>query len=120
MQDEHSRKRRRYSRELKTQILAECAAPGTSVARVAMAYGINANIVHGWRKLARGGGPAPLAASQLFVPVKLAAPAVPSPSPSPTPAPIVVELQRGPMTMRVTWPSTAGADFAAWTRDLLR
>jgi transposase len=118
MQDEHSRKRRRYSRELKTQILAECAAPGTSVARVAMAYGINANIVHGWRRRARAAGPAPLAASQLFVPVKLAAPAVPSPTPAP--APIVVELQRGPMTMRVTWPSTAGADFAAWTRDLLR
>jgi transposase len=33
---------------------------------------------------------------------------------------IVIELHRGPLTMRVTWPSTAATDFAAWTRELLR
>jgi transposase len=59
MEAQHSRKRRRrYSRELKTQILAECDAPGASVAQVAMLHGINANIVHGWRKLARHPEPA--------------------------------------------------------------
>ena len=35
------------------QILAECELSGVSVAKVALAHGISANIVHGWRKLAR-------------------------------------------------------------------
>ena len=44
MEVERSRKRRRYSGELKAQILAECEAPGASVAKVALSHGINANI----------------------------------------------------------------------------
>ena len=55
MDTENSRRRRRHSAEQKAQILAECAVPGASVAKVAMAHGINTNIVHGWRKLAREG-----------------------------------------------------------------
>jgi transposase len=48
MEQERGRKRRRYAPELKAQILAECEAPGASVAKVAISHGINANIVHGW------------------------------------------------------------------------
>ena len=44
--------RRRHSAELKALMLQECAAPGASVAKVAMSHGVNANVVHGWRKLA--------------------------------------------------------------------
>lgn len=54
MEAEQSRKRRRYTAELKAQIVAECEVPGASVAKVAMAHGINANILHGWRKPHRG------------------------------------------------------------------
>jgi transposase len=38
--------RRRYSELKKAQVLAECSEPGASVAKVAMAHGINANVVH--------------------------------------------------------------------------
>jgi len=75
MEAEQSRKRRRYSRELKAKILAECEVPGMSVAKVALAHGINANILHGWRKLARN--TEPTVVRQEFVPV-----AVPTPSPA--------------------------------------
>ncbi len=51
MTTDKTRIRRNHHPALKAQILAECAAPGASVAQVAMAHGINANIVHGWRKL---------------------------------------------------------------------
>ena len=34
--------------------MAQCDAPGASVAKVAMAHGINANVVHRWRQLVRG------------------------------------------------------------------
>ena len=33
---------------------------------------------------------------------------------------IEVELRRGAVTMKITWPMSAAADFAAWTRELLR
>jgi transposase len=39
--------------ELKVQILAECDMRGASVAKGAMAHGVNANRVHGRRKLER-------------------------------------------------------------------
>lgn len=49
-------RRRHYGAALKAHILAECEQPGMSVARVAMAHGINVNVVHKWRRqaLARG------------------------------------------------------------------
>ncbi|MCY7315442.1 MAG: transposase [Rubrivivax sp.] len=45
--------RRRHGAELKTLVLQQCAAPGASVAKVAMSHCVNANVVHGWRNLAR-------------------------------------------------------------------
>jgi transposase len=43
-------KRQRRSLELKRQIVEETLAPGTSVARVARAHGVNANQVFAWRR----------------------------------------------------------------------
>lgn len=108
--------RRRFSPELKAQVLTECEAPGASVAKVAMAHGINANVVHRWRQLARE-GQATVAKPSVFVPVAIAAPA---PRPALSCRDIEVELRRGAVTMKVLWPSSAAADFAAWTRELLR
>ena len=39
------RSRRRHAAQLKEQVLAECAEPGASVAAVALARGLNANLV---------------------------------------------------------------------------
>ena len=47
--------RRRHSAELKNRVLAACAEPGASVARIAMAHGLNANLVHKWRRRAARG-----------------------------------------------------------------
>jgi transposase len=41
-------KRRSYSPELKSQVVTQTQVPGASVAGVALAHGINANIVHRW------------------------------------------------------------------------
>ena len=116
MEPEQSRKRRRYSWELKAQILVECDAPGASVAKVAMSHGINANILHGWRKLARQGAAAIDVVQRDFVPVAIA----PTPEDSARDEHIEVELRRGALTMKIAWPMSAAADFAAWTRELLR
>jgi transposase len=87
---------------VKAQILAECDAPGASVAKVALAYGIDANIVHGWRKLARQTQVAAAPQSQ-FVPVTVA----PAPSVQVEQHGIDVEVRRGAATIRLTWPRDA-------------
>ncbi len=120
--------RRRHSAELKTLVLEQCAAPGASVAKVAMSHGLNANIVHGWRKLARereGAAmslpspttlPAKTAASvPQFLPVSMAQTTSP-----PAPVDIQIELRRGAAAMKITWPIAAAAECAAWMRELLR
>jgi transposase len=75
-------RRRRHGDDLKAQMLSECEMPGASVAKVAMAHGINANVVHRWRQLAREGSQATTAKSSEFVPVTIAAP-TPLPSKRP-------------------------------------
>jgi transposase len=116
MASEQTARRRRYSPEMKAQVLGECDAPGASVAKVAMSYGINANVVHGWRKLARVGSNAAVVKAPEFVPVALEDAAVARSSERG----IEVELRRGAVTIKLTWPLSAAADFAAWTRELLR
>jgi transposase len=110
-------RRRRYGEQLKAQVLCECEMPGASVAKVAMAHGINANVVHRWRQLARQGGQATTAKPSEFVPVTIAAP---TSLPAQSCRAIEVELRRGAVTMKVIWPGSAAADFAVWTRELLR
>ena len=111
MTSEKTVTRKRYSRELKAQIMAECDAPGASVARVAMSHGINANIVHGWRKLAREAGA--VAVTEQFVPVAVAAD-------RPQERAIEIELRRGGITVKLSWPMSAAMDLSTWMRELLR
>jgi transposase len=114
--------RRRYGAEFRAQVLAECDAPGASVAQVAMLHGINANVVHRWRQLAREAvgdlPPKPMSTSAGgFMPVML--PAAPTSSPTPA-ADIRVELRRSGTTMLITWPFTAAEQLAGFTRELLK
>ena len=110
MKDSKKITRRRHSAELKALVLSECAQPGASVAGVALSHGINANVVHKWRRLA-GAAPLPVAS---FVPVALPAPTCAAP------ADIRMELRRGATTMTISWPAAAAVDCAAWMRELLR
>jgi len=112
MEDPRNIMRRRYSAELKAQILSECRQPGASVARVALLHGINANVVHKWRRQAHAGDVALPAAA--FVALALPAPTCT------VQADIRMELHRGATTMTITWPAAAAADCAAWMRELLR
>lgn len=112
MTDAKKNTRRRYGAELKQQILAKCAEPGASVASIAMTHGINANVVHKWRRLASGALPA--VAAPAFVPVSL-------PSATCAPAPdIRIELRRGATQITLSWPLAAADQCAVWMRELLR
>ena len=107
-------RRRQYSAAFKAQVVAECDVPGASVAKVALAHGINSNIVHGWRKLVRSPAAVQTADAMQFVPVAIA------PAPVNHPRDIEVELRRGAVAMKITWPAAAAGEFAAFTRELLR
>ena len=108
-------KRRRYSADAKARVLVECAVAGASVAKVAMAHGINANVVHRWRQLARESEVPAKAVNTEFVPVAL--PAQPDSTPV---GEIRIELRRGAVAMTVVWPVSAATEFAVWIRELLR
>ena len=110
--NEAKKTRRRYGAELKQQILAECAEPGASVASIALSHGINANVVHKWRREADGALPALQAPA--FVPVPLP-PAACAPAPD-----IRIELRRGATTVSVTWPLAAAEQCGVWMRELLK
>lgn len=78
MASEKKDTRRRYSAALKAQVMAECSEPGTSVTKVAMAHGINANVVHRWRQLVREGKVVVPAKTGEFIALPLAVPAAPA------------------------------------------
>lgn len=118
------RRRRLHSAEFKANAVASCMQPGMSMAAVAMANGVNANLLRRWvreaelrpgadRSEALAISTAPLKTpSAAFVPMQL-----PAHSASPD---IRIELRRGATSVTVTWPSGAAADCAAWMRELLR
>ncbi|MDP9975224.1 transposase [Variovorax paradoxus] len=113
-------RRRRYSEELKQQVLSECERPNASVAKVAMAHGINANVVHSWRKKVRESLETPDAIAlqePTFVPMML--PPVAS-AVSASPRQIQVQIKRGAVVISVDWPLEAAAQLGIWTREFLK
>lgn len=115
MQDAKTVDRRRHGAEFKERVLAECAKPGASVARVALAHGLNTNLVHKWRRESARGKTAPRSEpGALFVPLQMAAPSA---------APVEdirVELRKGAMMVTVSWPASSAQSCALWLRELLK
>ena len=127
--------RRRHSEELKTKVLAACDEPGASISGVALAHGLNANLVHKWRsgrgvKLARmaiaaSAPTAPLRAAPDFVAIEMPDALKPPVHAVAEPvdaaiaeAPIQIELRRGPLHLNVRWPASAADACSAWLREL--
>lgn len=117
------RRRRRHTAEFKSAVIEECLKPGVSIAAVALAHSLNANML---RKGVID------AEQKVMAPSPAAPPEPESPSmPTPTfiplalPAPTVdgeirIELQRAGTVIKLVWPASAARDCAAWLRDWLR
>lgn len=77
--------KRKHSAEFKAQVVRESEKPGASIAAIALAHGVNANLVHKWRSRQRE---LPTLAPQrtVLLPVTLtqaaAAPTTPPPKPA--------------------------------------
>ena len=113
--------RRRHDAELKARVLAACDGPGASVAAVARAYELNANLVHKWRRgVAPTAGP-PASSRAGHVAGEFIALALPSRQAVPAAlADIRIELRRGATSVAVSWPLAAADQCAAWLRQWLR
>ena len=115
------RRRRKHSAEFKAHVVAACSKPGVSSASVAMANGLNANLVRRWVKDGEGEREDVEAIAAAKLVKRPATKFVPLPLPLPAPVRDVrIELQRGATKVVVTWPSTATSECAAWMRELLR
>lgn len=124
------RTHRRHSAEFKAQVIRACGQPGVSIAAVALANGLNANMLRRWMREAAFVdpmaviGPGALAlsaaasASSLpgFVAVQLPAP----PPAAPVEPDIHIELKRGPTMIVMRWPASQASACVSWLRELLR
>jgi transposase-like protein len=120
------RRRRRHSPEFRAAVIEACRQPGVSMAAVALANGLNANMLRKWVNEAEradrgeagcGSQIAPRTHSEPipgFVPLSLS---LPTPAAQPD---IRIEVKRAGTAISVTWPSSAAAECAAWLRELLR
>ena len=118
------RRRGRYSNEFKRKVIAMCLEPGISTAAVALANGLNTNLLRRWvvesakrgksRALAAPTTLLPAHSTPTFVPVGLA------PVSSAALGDIRIELQHGATTVLVHWPVAAASHCAAWVKDILK
>lgn len=115
--------RRKHSAEFRAEILQACRQSGASIAAIALRNGLNANLIHRWRRLegrtaelcvvnratvnARSGAE--------FVPLQLPTQAI-----SATSSDIRMELRRGGSTVTVSWPAQCAGDCGTWLREWLR
>ena len=120
------RRRGRYSDQFKRQVIAACLEPGISTAAVALANGLNANLVRRWvvassqrsdTGLSKTATPlAPVHTNPAFIPIKFES--VPT-APATVQADIRIELQHGTTTVHVHWPLSASSQCAQWVREVL-
>jgi len=111
------RRRRLHSDEFKADAVAAASQLGMSMASVAMARGINANLLRRWVREAEMSPTKTLAkavpAASTFVAVQFPEPVTPA-------GEIRIEVRRGATTITVAWPMAAAAECAGWMRELLR
>ena len=114
------RRRRKHSAEFKARLVEACERPGMSSAAIAMANGINANLLRRWVNEAG------LRESTVITPSPAPSPSAPPefirlqlPAPKPQ-ADIRIELQRSGVSVSVSWPVSAAAECATWMREVLR
>jgi transposase-like protein len=114
------RRRGRYSEAFKTQVVTAARQPGVSTAAVALANGLNANLLRRWisesespRAVVRANLAGATPAQPPFVALQMS-------TRSQAPEGVIhIELQRAGTTVRIQWPVSAARECAAWVREVL-
>ena len=111
------RRRRKHSDEFKARAVRACEHPGVSMAAVALAHGINANLLRRWvlrhRSPDTTAPAATISSAPTFMALALRAPTMAATD-------IRIEIKRGATSVNVVWRASAAEVCAAWLRELLR
>ena len=102
-------KRRRHSVEFKARILAACEQPGASVASIALANGLNANLIHKWRRTAKT-NQATGSTQAGFLPLAL----TPHPGSIASDVSVIIEVN----DIKIHWPVSHIDQALSWLRAL--
>ena len=116
------RRRRRHSEMFKAEAIGACQQPGVSIAAVALARGLNANMLRHWVRLAERKAPIAIRPTVPEVSVENAEAFVPVPlsSSSPTMSAIRIELRRKGHSVSIAWPASAARECAMLLRELMK
>ena len=114
------RRRGRYSEAFKAQVITAARQPGVSTAAVALANGLNANLLRRWvsesespRAVVRANLAGATPAQPPFVALQM------TPRSQAPEGLIHIELQRAGTTVRIQWPVSAARECAGWVREVL-
>lgn len=103
-----TRRRRTHSTEFKAHLVDLCQQPNTSVSAVALAHGLNTNLLRRWIKQYQAHAPMPVAAAVMkMVPVQIARDDLPQLAPD-----IQLEIQHGKTRVSIRWPAIDAASCA--------
>lgn len=105
-----ARHRRTHSTEFKAELVAICRQPGISVSAVALAHGVNANLLRRWMKLSPVDSKFPVASA----PIKLVPVQVETINTSPSDGDIQFDIQRGATRINIRWPMSGVGACAQW------
>ena len=116
------RRRRRHSPAFKAEAVGACQQPGVSIAAIALARGLNANMLRDWvRKAERSGRPIAIRTTEpsvtmpgpeAFMPVSL--------PPSSAESSIRIEVRRNGRSVSIEWPASAARECALLLKELMR
>ncbi len=122
------RTRRRHAPQFRAQVVAACLQPGVSISAVALANGLNANLVRKWVKEHREGVRSDVVvaeeggrgrAGREAAPAQFVAVAVEA-APVVSTGDIRLEVRRGETVVHITWPAAQAGACAQWLGAWLR
>ena len=108
------RHRRQHAPEFKRGLVALCQ-PGTSVSAVALAHGVNTNLLRRWIKQFHGGQ----SSHAITAPAKLVPVKVDLPADAPVSDAIEISIQKNNARIRIRWPGSQAKACGQWLTDLL-
>lgn len=111
------RSRRSHSAEFRRRVIAEASVVGASVAGVALANGLNANLLRKWIKASGRTGVVPVVravAEQAMIPVVAIEKATGASGE------VRLDIRRGGLNIQMAWPLSELAQLNAMLDELLR
>lgn len=116
------RRRRRHSAQFKAEAIGACQQPGVSVASVALARGLNANMLRNWvRNAERSRRPIAIQSAAPMMPAASVEGFIPMTLPtSTTEGAIRVEVRRNGKSVSIEWPVCAARECALLLQDIMK